>query len=278
MSGAPAIGLALGGGSARGLAHIPVLEAFDELGLRPATIAGTSAGAIMGAAYASGLSAAEIRAHAEELLAKRSVIAKRIAKSYEGLVNLWSPRAPSVVDGVTLYELLMPESMRCDFHSLKIPLTVVATDYYAMEEVRIEHGPVIPAVAASCTLPTVFRPVVLGGRVLVDGGFVNPIPFDIVRPKVDITIAVDVSGATRIDGDTAIPSPMEAWIGSFQILFRSVTREKLKTIAPDIFLHPEVGTFGAFDFMRFKEIFAASAPAKDELKRMLDSVISNRGC
>lgn len=276
MSGDPTIALALGGGSARGLAHILVLETLDELGLKPVMVAGTSAGAIMGSLYAAGMSGAEIRAFAEQLLASRTSLLKRLARSYEGLRHIWSPRSPSVVDPVTLFELLMPEAMRSNFQSLRLPLVVIATDYYAMSEVRLEHGPLIPAVAASCVLPSLFRPVVIAGRVLIDGGFVNPVPFDVVMPKADFTIAVDVNGRTTLDGDKAVPTPLEAWVGALQILFQTVTREKLKTVQPNLFLHPEVGTFGTLDFLRFREIFAKAAPVKDELKRALEQRITSR--
>ncbi len=267
------IGLALGGGSARGLAHIMMLEAFDELGVKPSVIAGTSIGSIIGGLYAAGLSAAEIRTFAEELLSSRSEIFKRLAKSYGGLPSLWNIRRPSVVDGVTLFELLMPPQLRCDFNSLKIPFSAIAVDYYAMTEVVIDQGPVIPAIAASCALPTIMRPVVTGGRVLVDGGFANPTPWDVVQPKADVTVAVDVTGQTDLGRGQDVPTTIDAWVGCTQVLFHTITAHKLKARAPDLMIRPSVGTFGTMDFSKIHEIFAASAPAKDELKRGLEKVL-----
>jgi len=275
MTAGKRVALALGGGSARGLAHIPMLEAFDELGIKPAAISGTSIGSVVGGLYAAGLDAKAIRAYAEEMLSRRSEIFRRIAGSFEGLISLWSPRSPSVVDGVTLFELLLPPVMRCDFQSLKIPFTAIATDFHAMSEVRLTHGPVIPALAASCCLPSLFRPVTLASRVLLDGGFVNPTPWDAVADAAPVVVAVDVTGTTHRDPEGALPSPVEAWIGATQILFHSVTREKLKSAAPTLLVRPLVGEFGTLDFLKYREIFAAAGPAKDELKcdlaRLLES-------
>jgi NTE family protein len=270
---AKGVGLALGGGSARGLAHILMLEVFDELGVKPVTIAGTSIGAIIGSMYAAGMSAAEIRSFAEDLLSSRSEVFIRLAKSYSGLSSLWSFKRPSVVDGVTLFELLMPPQLRCDFSSLKIPFSAVAVDYYAMTPVVIEHGPLIPAIAASSALPTILKPVTIGGRILVDGGFANPTPWDVVQPRCATTVAIDVTGQTDLGTAEQLPSTLEAWVGCTQILFHAVMREKLGHGAPDLLIRPSVGTFGTMDFTRIRDIFAAAAPAKDELKRGLERVL-----
>ena len=178
----PRIGLALGGGSSRGIAHILILEALDELGIKPAIIAGTSMGAICGAAYATGMNGAEIRAMFEHSFSSRGAFFARFANKLRGgFSSLWSIRAPIVLDNVTLFEMLLPEQMRCDFAALKIPFVAVAADFYAMEQVVLDRGPLIPALAASCALPSLARPVVIEGKVLIDGGFVNPIPFDVTN-------------------------------------------------------------------------------------------------
>jgi NTE family protein len=267
---APRIGLALGGGSARGLAHIAILEVFDELGLKPAAIAGTSMGSICGALYAAGLSAAEMRADFESQFASRVALAKRFAgKLRDGLSSLWSPLSPSVIDNVTLFEMMLPDILHCDFASLRLPFVAVAADFYANEQVVLDRGPLIPALAASCALPVWARPVVLDGRVLIDGGYVNPIPFDVVRNRADITVAVDVTGDPQRRPGVKVPNPIEAVTGATQILFHSITREKLKSIAPDILIRPDVGAFGAFDFFKIGEILGAAERAKEDLKRQL---------
>jgi NTE family protein len=266
----PRVALALGGGSARGLAHIVVLEALDELGIRPAAIAGTSMGSIFGALYATGLSAAEIRADFESQLASRAAFLRRLAgKLPGGLGSLWNPLSPSVIDNVTLFEMILPDVLHTDFSTLRMPFVAVAADFYAIEQVVLDRGPLIPALAASCALPAWARPVVLDGRVLIDGGYMNPIPFDVVQNRADITIAVDVTGDPKRRPGVKVPNPLEAMTGAAQLLFHAVTREKLKSMAPDILIRPKVGAYGAFDFFKIGDILAAAESSKDELKRQL---------
>jgi NTE family protein len=267
---AAGVALALGGGSARGLAHIVVLEALDELGLKPVVIAGTSMGSICGALYAAGLSAAEIRADFKSQLASRAAFARRVAgKLGGGLASLWSLRSPSVIDNVTLFEMILPDVLHCDFAALQLPFVAVAADLYAIEQVVLDRGPLIPALAASCALPAWARPVVIDGRVLIDGGYINPIPFDVVMDRGRVTIAVDVTGDPQRRPGGKVPNPLEAMTGAAQLMFHSITREKLKSTAPDILIRPNVGSFGAFDFFRIDEILDAAAGCKDEVKRQL---------
>jgi NTE family protein len=271
------IALALGGGSARGLAHIVVLEALDELGLEPVAIAGTSMGAICGALYAAGLSAAEMRADFSRQLASRTRFVRRFAaKLPGGLASLWSLRSPSVIDNVTLFEMILPDILHCDFAALRRPFVAVAADLYAIEQVILDRGPLIPAIAASCALPAWARPVVIDGRVLIDGGYVNPLPFDVVMDPARITIAVDVTGDPRRRSGARLPNAFEAMTGAAQLLFHSVTREKLKAARPDILIRPGVGRFGAFDFFKIDEILGAAASCKDELKRQLAQRLDGR--
>jgi len=266
----PRIALALGGGSARGLAHIVILEAFDELGIKPVVIAGTSMGSICGACYAAGLSAAEVRAAFEAQLSSRtSFLANFVGKLRGNFATLWSMRSPRILDNVTLFEMLLPEALHCDFAALKIPFLAIAADFYAIEQVILDHGPVIPALAASCVLPGLARPVVLEGRVLIDGGYVNPLPYDVVMGRADITVAVDVTGDPQRRPGARVPGTVEAMTGATQLLFHSITREKLKSTAPDIFIRPKVGSFAALDYFRIGEILAAAQSAKEDLKRQL---------
>ncbi len=269
-SPSPRVALALGGGSARGLAHIAVLEAFDELGIKPAVISGTSFGAIAGACYAAGLSAKNIRAYAAELLASRSAVFYRLATRLPGhITSLWSPRHPAAVDGVSLFDMLLPDPVRTDFANLAIPLRLIALDFHRLEQVVLRHGPVIPAIAASASLPSIMRPVEIGGRILIDGGFVNPTPFDILLDEADVTVAVDVTGAPDPNTTVEQLTTDDLWNGALHALFTTVTREKLARRAPDIFIRPQVTSYETMDFLKMDEILAATEPAKQELKRAL---------
>jgi NTE family protein len=238
-------------------------------------------GSICGALYATGLPATEIRAGFASELAGRTAFMRRYAgRLASGFSSLWSVRRPSVIDNITLFEMLLPDVLHCDFAALRIPFAAVAADYYAIEQVVLDRGPLIPALAASCALPAWARPVLLDGRVLIDGGYVNPLPFDVVMDKADVTIAVDVTGDTR-RGDGAkvpvLPRPIEAMTGAAQLLFHSVTREKLKARAPDIQIRPAVGAFGAFDYFKIGDILGAAEASKEELKRKLAQRLDGAG-
>ena len=268
-STSPRIALALGGGASRGIGHIPVLEALDELGIKPVAIAGTSIGSIFGACYAAGMSGQEIRAYSLDLFGKRLIEPFRRLRAAGSLTALFKPTTAAMFDGVTLFETLLPEALRRDFSALKIPFCAVATDFYAIEQVILDNGPIIPAITASSALPGVFRPIVIADRVLIDGGFVNPTPYDLVRDKAEITIAVDVTGDTVRQPGRPVPTSIEAVIGAAQITLHSITREKLRSVRPDILLRPPVGPYGTFDFYKIKEILEVCEPVKDELKRAL---------
>ena len=216
-----------------------------------------------------------MRAQFLALFANRANFLKHFTgKLRGGISTLWSARAPSVIDNVTLFEMLLPEAMRCDFAALKIPLLAIAADFYAIEQVVLDAGPLIPALAASSALPSLARPVVIGGRTLIDGGFVNPVPYDVVLDRADFTVAIDVTGSPRRRAGKSVPRTLDAITGSTQILFHSITREKLKTSAPDILIRPGVGAFGSMDYFKIEEILAAANPAKEDLKRELYKILT----
>lgn len=265
---APRVGLALGGGAAKGIAHIPMIEALDELGVRPAVVAGTSIGAIVGANYAAGMRGRDMRDYVTKLFANRTELLRRLAARWPGSIgSLWNPFTPALLNGEALVEILMPETLPLDFDRLTIPFIAIATDFYGQEQVLFEKGPLIPAVAASSALPALMTPVEHEGRVLIDGGFVNPTPFDILRERAEITIAIDVTGTTRTRHPKKLPSSLEVSIGAAQITLASIVKEKLKTGGPDVLIRPAVNKFATMDFFRTAEILEAAEPAKDDLKR-----------
>lgn len=270
----PTVALALGGGAARGLAHIVALEALDDLGVRPRIIAGTSMGALIGALYAGGFSAAAIRAHANSLLESKTALVKLVASKWPGAVtSLWHPKTLSMFNGETLFEILMPEGMARNFETLRVPYIAIATDFYSQEEVVLRKGPLVPAVAASCALPALLKPVTINDRVLIDGGFVNPTPFDHVQADADVTVAIDVTGSSGSRPKRGLPSSIDALLGAAQITLHSITREKLRQTAPDILIRPAVTEFGALDFYKIADILDAAAASKEELKRELGHML-----
>jgi NTE family protein len=263
------IGLALGGGGARGLAHIAILEAFDELGIKPAMIAGTSIGALIGAAYAGGMPAAEIRRYCEAAFARRSALIRHLYFRWRGRVwDLWRPGSPAFFNSERIFELVLPAGLPDTFEDLEIPFQSVATDFFTQSEYVSASGPLLPAIAASAALPALLTPVQLDGRTLIDGGFVNPLPFDLLAPHTDFVIAADVSGGASEPKDSA-PRPMETLLGAQQIALRSIINAKLRTSAPSLLIRPPVGQFRVLDFRRMDEILAASAGAKTEVLRAL---------
>ena len=275
----PLIGLALGGGGARGLAHLVVLETLDELGLRPDVISGTSIGAIDGACYAAGLSGKMLRAHTEEILSQRvDLIRQMISARADPIAKFLSffPVRGALLNAETLLDAILPSKVPASFEALSIPLRIVATDFYAQEPIVLTAGPLRRAVAASMALPALFSPIMLDGRAAVDGGLVNPLPFDVIAREADITIAIDVSGAARGDAKGVQPSAVEVLMASSQILQRSIVREKLRAQQPDIYIDCAVDAFTVLDFHRFREILASSAPAKEQLKRQLDRVLGSQ--
>jgi NTE family protein len=274
-SGSANVALALGGGGARGLAHIVVIETLDELGLRPKAIAGTSIGAIVGAAYAAGMSGKEIGAYALALTRRRSDVMGRLLKARVGRFADILSRGltdPVLIDAELVLDLFWPEGVPDRFEDLALPFTAVATDFRARCEVALSSGPLAPAVAGSMAIPGLIRPVEAGGRVLIDGGAVNPLPYDLLFGTADIVIAIDVLGGPN-ERALRSPSPFAAMFGAAQIMQIAITREKLKARAPDLLLQPAVGTFGILDFFKLGQILRAAEPVKDELKRGLARVL-----
>lgn len=278
-SAVPTIALALGGGGARGLAHIAVLEVLDELAIKPRIIAGTSIGALFGAAYASGLRGTQIRAFALETLGRRfDLIRQLIAARSDPVQHMLRllPIRSSFLNAEALMDLVMPSGLARSFEDLKIPLYVVATDFAAREQTVLTSGALKPAIAASIAIPVVFQPVTIGERVLVDGGLVNPLPFELVLGKADITIAVDASGASTAVEPNSNPRAVEVLIQSVQIMEKSITRQKLRHIRPDIYLDIEADRFGALEFYKPDEILAAAEPLKAKLREKLRSYMPAR--
>jgi len=133
-------------------------------------------------------------------------------------------------------------------------------------------GPLKLAIAASLALPGLLRPVVIEGRVLVDGAALNPLPFDRLRGRADIIVAIDSSaGPTEARG---VPDPWESLFVTLQVMGHAIVSEKLKQGAPDLVIRPNVGIFRALDFMRASAILRVAAPVKAEVKEKLGALLA----
>lgn len=266
------IGLALGGGGAKGIGHVLVLEALEELGMRPTHIAGTSIGALIGAMYCAGMSAAEIKdtflqfsLNKDESL-KHIVTRKHIFKWLDFISPQFRGKGLIRVENLMLH--LFDSVQANSFEELEIPLTVVTSDFWSRKQVTIKRGPIIPAIRASMSLPGVFEPVTIKNRVLIDGGAVNPVPFDLLPKNCDLTIAIDVLGQ-RSSTLGQIPSLSEAVFNTFQIMQKSIIREKLHASHPDIYIEPKIANIKVLEFYKADEIFQKARGIKSQLKRRI---------
>jgi NTE family protein len=268
----PRIGLALGGGAARGLAHIPLLEVFDELGIKPAVIAGCSIGALVGAGYASGLSAKEIGEHARRVLGNRRAAARYVfgdrRAKFTQLINLKNI-ASLHINGETLAAVALPDGVAKRIEDTAIPFKIVTTDFETRSERLLTTGPMTTAVAASIAIPGLISGPRLNGHIHVDGGITNPVPFDHVRGECDIVVAIDVTGKPQLSGRKH-PGNMELAIGSMLIMFHQIAALRRAQSPPDIYIEPDLEGFSAADFFRADDMMAAGAKSKDKLKRALE--------
>ena len=269
------IGLALGGGGARGLAHVPMLEVFDELRIRPDYIVGTSIGAVMGLLYASGMSGSEIRALIDRLTVSDeetwlgSLFEEDIGRWWNW-IELRLSRG-GLVDPGRFLAFLEEQTGASRFEQLQIPLQVVAADFWNRAQVVFERGELGPAIHASIAIPGLFNPVQYRGRTLVDGGLVNPVPYDLLLDRCDTVVAVNVLGERTPPSD-GTPGYFENLFNTVQISQSAILREKLDRQPPDIYIRPQLKDIRVLEFNRVDEIYAQAEAARDELKRKLSGM------
>jgi len=267
--------LALGSGGARGLAHIAVIEAFDEMGVRPAAIAGTSIGALIGAGYAAGMSGKEIRHHVLAVAHGRGELRRRFLKSRAGkFADIFSGGFSQMaqIDAEKVCAEFLPDAVPSEFSSLRIPLTVMATDLHKRQELALASGPLRPALAASIAIPGIFRPVVVDGRVLIDGGTTNPLPYDQLAGLADVVVAVDVFGvpaAERAD----MPSIWESLYLTVLVMGGAILAAKLSHAAPDLLIRPNVTIFRGMDFFQASAIIRSAEAMKSDVTQKLEALL-----
>ncbi len=269
------VGLALGSGGAKGLAHIAILETLDEMDVQVSAISGTSIGAIIGTLYAAGLSADGIREAVDGLLHMPG-----------NLKEIWTAKRPlGWLEFLSLdlkrSHLLHAEPLMREIRELltaeriedlEIPMKIVAADFWNRTEVVFETGPILPAIRASFCLPGIFRPVVIDDQVLVDGGCVNPVPFDLLRDECDIVIAVDVLGKRVRTGDS-LPGFMEALFNTFQIAEKSIATQKMNSHPPDIYIEPGIRDVRMLDFQKAARIYEECGKDCEMLRERLQELM-----
>lgn len=271
--GKPVIGLALGSGSARGWAHIGVIQALEEIGVSPQVVAGTSIGAIVGTAYVTGV-----------LDGFANWVKSLTVKDVFGLMDI--SLSGGMVKGEKLFNFFREHHDNPDIESLDKKLVTVATDMKSGREVWITKGRVLDAARASCALPGLFSPVKMQGRWMLDGGLVNPVPVSAARALgADVVIAVNLNaqlvGAhlsretrSQVEGESASEEERSVWqkmmdffsadeggdpgffdvvASSINIMQDRITRSRMAGDPPEVTLVPMLEDFALMDFHRAQE-------------------------
>jgi len=274
------VGIALGSGSARGWAHIGVLQQLIAEGVAPDMVAGCSMGAMIGAAYAAGcIGQLEVWALSLNL------------KGVVGLIDVGF--SGGLIKGDRLLNMFYTQFVECPFSALQVPFAAVATDLATGEEIWLREGSVSDAVRASCTVPGLFRPVLHNGRFLIDGSVVNPVPVSLCREMgAEIVIAVDpgteMAPRARLEAKvesrrrkifdlpsfmrparTPTPSLATTFMGAIDIMQQRIAQARLSTEPPDVLVAPLLGDLGIFEYHRAA---AAIAEGRAAVKRMLPDI------
>ena len=228
------IGLALGGGAARGFAHIGVIKALEAQGIVPDIVVGTSAGSVVGSMYAYGYNGFTLQKMALEM--------------DEASISDWAipffSKAPGVLKGEALQLYVNKAVKNQPIEKLKIPFGAVATDLKTGQPILFRRGNTGMAVRASSAVPSVFQPVSIGGRTYVDGGLVAPVPVRFAKEMgAEFIIAVNISSATEAQSTS---SSVDVLMQTFTIMGQRLNQHELRDA--DIVITPSLGTMGSADF------------------------------
>ncbi len=250
---APRIGLALGGGAARGFAHIGVIQVLEEAGIKPSVVVGTSAGSLVAALYASGKGGAELQRVAEAM--------------EEAALTDWTLPIFSrgVFRGEALARYVNAQLGNRLIEQLPLPLGILATDLHTGEGVLFQRGDVGVAVRASSAVPGIFLPVPIGQREFVDGGLVAPVPVGFARQMgAELVIAVDISTTPQSNPPS---DAFKVLLQTFSIMGRTINNHELK--GADLVVRPSLSGVGSSDFAaRRRSIEAGRAAMQALLPRL----------
>ena len=252
----PRIGLALGGGAARGFAHIGVIQVLEEAGIRPDLVAGTSAGSLVAALYASGKPGAEL--------------ARLALAMDESAITDWSFPTRGLIRGEALARYVRDNTAGRLIEQMALPLGIVATDLDSGAPMLFQRGDTGIAVRASSAVPAVFQPVRIGTREYVDGGLVSPVPVRFARQMgAELVLAVDITSPP--DGN-ATSDAFKMLMQTFAIMGRSINTWELKEA--DLVVRPRLAGVSSADFTARKRAIDAGREAMTTLLPALKQKIA----
>jgi NTE family protein len=255
------LGLALGGGGARGIAHIAYLKAVEEAGIRPHIISGTSSGALAGALYAGGMRPDDIYAVVKDLFGEK----KNLCYAFKRVKLMSSVFVSSVVKNYIAD--ILPERR---FEDLDIPLKVVAVNFNSLEETVFEKGDLLDALMGSIAYPRVFGPQPVEGEYYIDGGATNPVPFDIIRSDCDVLAAIDISMAKP---KTAKPSIRNSARATWAATTNALISMRMKRTPVEIFERPDIINVSTMDFHKYKYVYERAQQFTPGFKEKLIKLI-----
>ena len=239
----PRIGLALSAGGAKGVAFIPFLAALDDMGIRPSVIVGSSAGALFGGLYAAGMKPQGIIDTLESLGPAPQF------QAYDPHIG-----GGSLLKGKKAHEFIRRILPVERFEETEIPFRAMAVDFWRREEVELREGSLADAIRASVSIPGVFSPFVMGDRVLIDGGIINPLPYDRIQKECDFVIALHLSEDDEPQEPNEIPPFIPMVVGTARIMRDQITLVKRMYNPPDYYRRIGFSKVGLLDFRRWRQL------------------------
>ena len=249
----PKLGLALGGGAARGFAHIGVLQVLEEEGIKPSLVVGTSAGSVVASFYASGKTGQQLQWLADTM----------DETQFTDWANPFSGRG--ILRGEALGKYINSQLNGMKIEDMKLPLGIVATDLRTGDGILFRRGDVATAVRASSAVPSVFEPVQIAGKDYVDGGLVSPVPVRYARQMgADLVLAVDISSRPE---DAKTSDMLKVLLQTFSIMGKSISQ--LELAQADVVVRPALPDIGSTEFSaRKKSIEAGRAAMKQAMPQL----------